>query len=136
MLPGREPEIRIRRGIRAYHPPFHAKGVAVDGLRRSPGSRVRMLCIRIGKAAFPEFFWWPAAVSSLTVARQRGSCTRFPVFAEGQRRAVRRIWERAKEPCEEFSGWGGWKSNGARLSRLVMVRARCFTPPGGRLRSA
>ena len=34
-------------------------------------------------------FQWPIAVSSLTVARQRGILTRFPVFTERQRRASR-----------------------------------------------
>ena len=36
-----------------------------------------------------NFFQWPRAVSSLTVARQRGILTRFPVFTERQRRAFR-----------------------------------------------
>ena len=38
----------------------------------------------------------PAAIFSLTVARQRGNCTRFPVFATGQRRANRRTFQRTE----------------------------------------
>jgi hypothetical protein len=40
---------------------------------------------------FPESLQWPEAMSSLTVARQRGIHTRFPVFAERQRRALQTI---------------------------------------------
>jgi len=50
-------------------------------------SRVRIDCIRIHPLAFPDSIQWPRAISSLTVARQRGTCTRFPVFAEQRRRA-------------------------------------------------
>jgi len=39
---------------------------------------------------------WPAAIFSLTVARQRGNCTRFPVFTARQRRANRRTFERTE----------------------------------------
>jgi hypothetical protein len=39
-------------------------------------------------------------VSSLTVARQRGILTRFPVFAERQRRAYRKNFERTEKTCE------------------------------------
>ena|ERR1700758_5539941 len=50
-------------------------------------SRVRIDCIRIHPLAFPDSIQWPRAISSLTVARQRGTYTRFPVFAEQRRRA-------------------------------------------------
>src|SRR5579864_3833687 len=43
----------------------------------------------------PGISQWPRAISSLTVARQRGICTRFPVFAERQRRAFRKTFQRA-----------------------------------------
>jgi len=66
------------------------------------------MSIRNQRLAFPGSFsvkivlskdrsQWPAAVSSLTVARQRGTHTRFPVFAERQRRAFRRTWERSQK---------------------------------------
>jgi hypothetical protein len=35
--------------------------------------------------AFPEKFQWPGAMSSLTVARQRGICTRFPILLKARR---------------------------------------------------
>ena len=41
-----------------------------------------------------DYSQWTAAVFSLTVARQRGNCTRFPVFATRQRRANRRTFQR------------------------------------------
>src|SRR6266403_5973884 len=42
------------------------------------------------------FSQWPAAIFSLTVARQRGTCTRFPVFTARQRRANRRTFQRTE----------------------------------------
>jgi hypothetical protein len=42
---------------------------------------------------------WPRPVSSLTVARQRGICTRFPVFAQRQKRAFRSL---EKNPTTEL----------------------------------
>ena len=66
-------------------PPLHAKGVgdsiavacADPSSRRSPGLRVA-ICIADSGGAFP-FAQWPCAKDSLTVARQRGLFTRFPV---------------------------------------------------------
>jgi len=43
-------------------------------------------------------------MSSLTVARQRGIHTRFPVFAERQRRASQMKCQRAEKPCQESNG--------------------------------
>src|SRR5271169_3222275 len=43
-----------------------------------------------------EFLQRPSRIFSLTVARQRGNCTRFPVFATGQRRANRRTFQRTR----------------------------------------
>ena len=62
------------------------------------------------------------AVSSLTVARQRGICTRFPVFAERRRRAFRKI-PKNKNNVE--------KSNGCRgeVNRVPSGRARWEIPP-------
>src|ERR1700721_2541270 len=38
MLPRGKRKLKTKRQMRAYnHPPFHAKGIKVDGLRRSPG---------------------------------------------------------------------------------------------------
>jgi hypothetical protein len=37
--------------------------------------------------AFPEKFQWPGAMSSLTVARQRGIYTRFPILLKQGGRA-------------------------------------------------
>src|SRR5271169_33578 len=54
--------------------------------------RVRMACaIQFGPRPSRDHSQWPEAVSSLTVARQRGIHTRFPFFAERQRRAFRRL---------------------------------------------
>jgi hypothetical protein len=39
-------------------------------------------------------------ISSLTVARQRGILTRFPVFAKWQRRAYRKKFERTEKPVK------------------------------------
>src|SRR5208282_830377 len=96
---GREKNEEQKRSAQCAHnhPPFHAKGVKVDGLRRSPGfasedeeaigswqlAEASGFCRRPSR----EYSQWTAAIFSLTVARQRGNCTRFPVFAMGQRRA-------------------------------------------------
>jgi len=58
-------------------------------------SRVRIDCIRIRPWPSRNQFQWPRVIFSLTVARQRGTCTRFPVFAERQRRAFQ---TKFKEP--------------------------------------
>jgi len=42
-------------------------------------------------SAFPGGSQWPAAFSSLTVARQRGICTRFPILAGSGENARTRI---------------------------------------------
>ena len=64
-------------------PPLHAKGVGDVSLssRRSPGLRVAIGIADSG-GAFP-FAQWPCAKDSLTVARQRGFYTRFPVPPDG-----------------------------------------------------
>src|SRR5258706_9908318 len=113
MPPGAEPELRIRRGKRAYHPPFHAKGVAVDGLRRSPGSRVRMFCIRIRQAAFPGFFLVAGCgVLAYSCAAARELHPLPSLCREAKTRSPK-DWERAKELWKEFSGGRAWKSNGS-----------------------
>ena len=50
-------------------------------------------------SGLPGFLQWPGAMSSLTVARQRGICTRFPVLLVREERAnlfqkARRIYLR------------------------------------------
>src|SRR5258708_25778842 len=60
---------------------------------------------------------WTAAVFSLTVARQRGNCTRFPVFAIGQRRANRKVFQRTEIVVREIYWAERWKST-----------ARCTIP--------
>ena len=82
----------------------------MDGLRRSPGFASKDDCIRVRRAAFPGFSQWPMAISSLTVARQRGICTRFPVFAERRKRAFRTTLQRAEKRCEEIYRLKGRKS--------------------------
>src|SRR5579863_8542005 len=72
-------------------------------MRRSPGfaskdDRITRWRLRPSRNSFQ----WPKAMSSLTVARQRGIHTRFPVFAERQRRAFRRIWKRSEKPAREI----------------------------------
>jgi len=63
----------------------------VDGLRRSPGFASEDVLFETARSVsmpirfcsgLPGIFQWPAAMFSLTVARQRGILTRFPVFAE------------------------------------------------------
>ena len=87
----------------------------MDGSRRSPGfaSEDDWQDLRLhpeSPAAFPVS-QWPRAMSSLTVARQRGICTRFPVFAERQRRAFRRYAKERKLRNDECNGSGGGTSN-------------------------
>src|SRR3954462_11219330 len=95
----------------AYHPPCHAKEVKVDGSRRSPGftsedGQHENASHPDSSAAFPGNSQWPRAMSSLTVARQRGICTRFPVFAERRKRAFLRL-QRAELLNDECNGRGG-----------------------------
>jgi hypothetical protein len=81
---------------------LRAKEVEVDGARRSPGFASKHACMSrssIGIHGLPGNFQWPRAMSSLTVARQRGICTRFPVFAQRRRRAFLSL-ERAGQRTE------------------------------------
>jgi hypothetical protein len=66
------------------------------------------------------------AVSSLTVARQRGIFTRFPVFAERQRRAFRRIFAKSRNNYAENLTV---KEKGSQISRRIVKRAVRSTPP-------
>jgi len=60
-------------------------------MRRSPGFASKDGTGHpIAPAAFPEFSSGLRQMSSLTVARQRGIFTRFPVFAERRKRAFRK----------------------------------------------
>ena len=56
---------------------LHTRKGLVNCSRRSPGLRVAT-CVADSGGAFP-FTQWPGAKDSLTVARQRGLYTRFPV---------------------------------------------------------
>jgi hypothetical protein len=47
---------------------------------------------------------WPEAVSSLTVARQRGIFTRFPVFALAKTRVPQKIQRAESSVASEFTG--------------------------------
>src|SRR5208282_3012065 len=71
---------------------------------------------------------WTAAVSSLTVARQRGNCTRFPVFATGQRRANRRTFQRTENSGVRNLPGGQVE---VKSGRPASVSCSLFSPTGG-----
>jgi prevent-host-death family protein len=53
--------------------------------------------------AFPEKFQWPGAMSSLTVARQRGIYTRFPILLKARRTREPLLKQDECNCCEERS---------------------------------
>jgi hypothetical protein len=104
----------------------------VDGLRRSPGFASEDGRKSIQQSAFSQLqehptsgfcrrpsrncSRWTAAIFSLTVARQRGNCTRFPVFAKRQRRANRRTFQRTgNRGVRNLPGW----SRGSQIAKSL-----------------
>jgi hypothetical protein len=74
-------------------------------LRRSPGLASQDGRAIRGSRRPSRESQWPRAVSSLTVARQRGICTRFPVFVQRRRRALRVVSK--SEPRIYWVTWPG-----------------------------
>src|SRR5260370_6250863 len=67
---------------------------------------------------------WTAAVFSLTVARQRGNCNRFPVFAIRQRRANRRTFQRTENTgVRNLPGVGGGSQTCTHLTDVDVLLA-------------
>ena len=62
------------------------------------------MIVRISPRPSRDYPSGPRAISSLTVARQRGIYTRFPVFAERQRRAFRKTFQRAEKTWKKSNG--------------------------------
>ena len=57
--------------------------------------------------ALPGFLQWPEAMSSLTVARQRGTCTRFPVLVCANYVSLTRTRERIESITNVHGAAGG-----------------------------